>query len=264
MFPYPPGDAGEAALWTEDGWENNSGSHPTHNPEGEVVWQTETRVMLKPSGKTATGAMTSYIVKAQAWGEHFHDGTEEVWPLAPQSVQIRGVTLTPVTNADDSVWGVALLTVPAGVNTEITPKAAGVANIAFGPGAMELVKTKEDWQSDVRQEINQDSGVVIGNYLAGNGFMNNRANIKAIYAFYQKLFVNQTNFMWAGLAKLAGAPVYAGLSDAEQVSIFLTNLVTLNELDLALATNGVAFIHTFQQDADRHEHRHFERPGVAV
>ena len=41
-----------------------------------------------------------------------------------------------------------------------------------------------------------------------------------MYKFYEKLFTEQpTEFYWAGLAKLAGAPVYAGLSDAQYLKI---------------------------------------------
>ncbi|MDD5140059.1 MAG: hypothetical protein PHY43_07375 [Verrucomicrobiales bacterium] len=80
--------------------------------------------------------------------------------------------------------------------------------------------SKTNWQQEVRNEIYFDTGgtVAIENYLAGNGFMNNRTNMMGVYSFYEKLFTNRpTQFYWAGLAKLAGAPVYAGLSDAEYV-----------------------------------------------
>jgi hypothetical protein len=79
-------------------------------------------------------------------------------------------------------------------------------------------KTKADWQAEVRNEVFFDSGgtVSIETYAASAGFMNNRSNLFAVYRFYEKLFTERpTQFYWAGLAKLAGAPVYAGLSDAE-------------------------------------------------
>jgi len=91
---------------------------------------------------------------------------------------------------------------------------------------MRLAKTKEDWQADVRTEINQDSGytAIISQYLAANGFsFQNRTDIKAVYAFYQKVYLEQpTEYYWCGLAKLAGAPVYAGLSDAQNLTPVLT------------------------------------------
>jgi hypothetical protein len=46
--------------------------------------------------------------------------------------------------------------------------------------------------------------------------MNNRYHVAAIYNSYgQTYFENENTFLWAGLAKRAGAPIYAGLSDAE-------------------------------------------------
>jgi hypothetical protein len=82
----------------------------------------------------------------------------------------------------------------------------------------------------VQSEIDtESSGVVIENYKASSGFMTNRANIKAVYAFYEKLFTGQpTEFYWAGLAKLAGAPVYAGLSDAQYGYNWLASMISTN------------------------------------
>ncbi|MGH7951534.1 MAG: hypothetical protein ACREFE_06405, partial [Limisphaerales bacterium] len=185
--------------------------------------------------------------------------------LLNQWFAIRGQTLTDSTqtNAYGTLWGQTTVTIPSGVtNLDVTPINIGdsLQNLQFPEEAgtnhfqevyyqfdLEIAKDKLYWQNMVMDEID-DSGVTIENYKASGGFNSvNRMDIKAVYAFYQKLFVNQNNFLWAGLAKLAGAPVYAGLSDAEQVSIQMTNIVFTNTLDLELQTNGVIFVQTFQQ-----------------
>ena len=176
---------------------------------GTVIDQTQTRVMIEPAKPAVAGATVNYIVRAQA-----RDKESDV-QLASSSIQIRGVPLTELTNSDSSVWGYMMFSAPVGAMPEVTPKAKG--NYTFN---VQTVKTKENWQQDVRTEINQDSGytAIMDEYLAANGFsFQNRTDMKAVYAFYQKIyFENPTAYLWAGLAKLAGAPVYAGLSDAQQ------------------------------------------------
>jgi hypothetical protein len=125
-------------------------------------------------------------------------------------------------NSDSSVWTTAMVSAPAGTNIEVTPTTLG--NISFN--GMQVFKSKEAWQQDVQREIDAaNNGLAIENYQATNGFINNLADIKAVYAFYQKLFNKQpTEFYWSGLAKLVGAPVYAGLSDVEELKISLSLL----------------------------------------
>ncbi len=91
--------------------------------------------------------------------------------------------------------------------------------------------SREEWQAVVRDELYLDGlasvgglavngwnpGVVdIDNYVVGNGFLNNRAYLYSVYEYYAKLHDDEPDqCLWAGRAKLAGAPVYAGLSDAQ-------------------------------------------------
>ena len=93
------------------------------------------------------------------------------------------------------------------------------------------VVTEQDkaaWQQEVRNEILLESGgtVDIAKYTVGpepavdpSGewpFMMNRPNVQAVFRHYEKIYrIGPDKFQWAGLAKLAGAPVYAGLSDAQ-------------------------------------------------
>jgi|SRR5665213_985508 len=175
--------------------------------------------------------MKSYIVQSSASGEVFNP-IENYWTLGPASLQIRGVPLIDITNSDGSVWGETMVTAPAGASVDITPQALNVPNYLFDNGYTQLRKTKEDWQAQVQQEINADSQVTVENYLAGNGFLANKNNLQAVFNFYGKLFTNNpTEFYWAGLAKLVGAPVYAGLSDAEYAKTGL--------LGVGLASGGL-------------------------
>jgi hypothetical protein len=149
--------------------------------------------------------------------------------------QLAGTATEDVTNDDGSVWTEAVVSGAAGAQVEVTPKAAG--NVLFT--GMKTAKTKEDWQNDVRNEIKSDSfGVDIQSYLAANTYLQNTPYIEAVYAFYQKLYLEQpTEYYWAGLAKLAGAPVYGGLNDAQyaglttfQQTLMQMNIDILNDL----------------------------------
>jgi len=89
-------------------------------------------------------------------------------------------------------------------------------------------QSKAAWQQEARNEILLETlgATDINNYqIAGGPFLDllqrkyfamNKDNILAVYKHYEKIYmVGQEKHLWAGLAKLAGAPVYAGLSDAQ-------------------------------------------------
>jgi len=192
------------------------------------------RVMVVPSGQQSIGQTALYLVMAQVINE---DSGLQLAASAVQFMhQLAGTTTEDVTNDDGSVWTEAVVSGAAGAQTEVTPQAAG--NVSFT--GMKTAKTKEDWQNDVRNEITVDNGGIdIEYYHAANSFLSNRKYIKAVYSFYQMVYLEQpTEYYWAGLAKLAGAPVYAGLSDAQNVglltgfqqAIMQMNINILNDL----------------------------------
>jgi hypothetical protein len=91
---------------------------------------------------------------------------------------------------------------------------------------VETRKTVAQWQEEVRYQIRLQTKVKSGTevdvalYHPGNGFRNanlaqdNVLRINAIYDYYQQLFKQMPEkFMWAGMAKVAAAPIYAGMSD---------------------------------------------------
>ena len=95
---------------------------------------------------------------------------------------------------------------------------------------VETRKSVAEWQEEVRYQIRLQTKVKSGTevdialYHSGNGFRNTSGNqapgtdnvlrVQAIYYYYQQLFKQMPDkFMWAGMAKTAAAPIYAGMSD---------------------------------------------------
>jgi len=121
-FNLGDGSGYELAEPTHDLWKTTlpggpNGFNPTweYNPADGI----NTRVMILPSGPAVPGATVTYLVQAQVTNEN--DGGQE----PPASTQIQGVTLTPGTNTDGSVWGNMLLQAPAGATPEVTPTSPG-------------------------------------------------------------------------------------------------------------------------------------------
>jgi len=95
---------------------------------------------------------------------------------------------------------------------------------------VETRKTLAEWREEVRYQIRLQTKVKSGTevdlalYHPGNGFRNtsssnppgsdNVLRVQAIYYYYRQLFNQMPDkFMWAGMAKTAAAPIYAGMSD---------------------------------------------------
>ena len=79
-------------------------------------------------------------------------------------------------------------------------------------------QNKEDWQREIGKQIllETNGAVNMGGLVPTNEFTANIPYLKAVYGYYEQLFVLYPDqFIWAGMAKMAGAPVYAGLSDAQ-------------------------------------------------
>ena len=81
-------------------------------------------------------------------------------------------------------------------------------------------QTVVEWKEEVRYQVRLQSKVATGTavdlatYHTGGGFYSNTSHVQAIYYFYRQLFSQMPDkFMWAGMAKVAAAPIYAGMSD---------------------------------------------------
>ena len=117
---FPPGDAGAGQLQDSPYFNSVGLTHGSF--VGRVTGVIDTHFMIEPSsGKAVPGAMNSYIVKAQVQGYYYDNGVYYLSPVDPQTVQIRGTMMTPINNPDGSVWGEAVVTVPAGANADVTP-----------------------------------------------------------------------------------------------------------------------------------------------
>jgi hypothetical protein len=111
-------------------------------------------------------------------------------------------------------------------------------------------QSKGAWQADIRQEIllqttNVSDTVDMYDYSLTNSFMTNRPYIQAIYGYYQELFDQEPQlFLWAGLAKLAGGPVYAGMSDLQwtQNDLELWTIYTNVDLGASFSASVCAFL----------------------
>jgi hypothetical protein len=202
----------------------------------------QTGMKFQTGGKSVAGDRREFRLGASAAQVHYQNFSANwnslgVFPngsFAYQGWQITSNTDIPrvtislgsfgALNQDGAVYAA----LPAGQAVDVTPTIPGVDYYRYAVGPS-LVQTKADWQKVVQYEMNQDSGGQIENYKASYGFLTNRLNIQAVYAFYQKLFTEQpTHFSWAGLAKLAGAPVYAALSDAQHGYDWLAGMVSTN------------------------------------
>ncbi len=119
----PPDGAGFVQPSTFDPvWE--SGSANTCPQYSSYEQSVASRVMIAPGGPAIAGQNALYLVSAQVIDE------DSGLQVPGNQVQIRGTTPTDVTNDDGSVWSEVLVTAPAGVNAEVTPKAP-VQKISF-------------------------------------------------------------------------------------------------------------------------------------
>ena len=88
-------------------------------------------------------------------------------------------------------------------------------------------QSRSDWEAEMEYQIRLQTalagpgdGVLVSDYVKTNSFMSNRKYILPVYEYYAQLYGETAEgrlaYHWPGMAKLAGSPVYAGLSDAEQ------------------------------------------------
>lgn len=79
-------------------------------------------------------------------------------------------------------------------------------------------KSRADWLAEITEQIKLETGnaVDMGTYNTTDSFNAQKAKIQQVYRYYEGLHRRTPNVQrWGGLAKQAGCPVYAGLSDAQ-------------------------------------------------
>ncbi|MBO0691650.1 MAG: hypothetical protein J2P58_02025 [Acidimicrobiaceae bacterium] len=89
-------------------------------------------------------------------------------------------------------------------------------------------------QQVYQQQAYKDAGINPANWNPSNGLLASEQNVQASYYFYQRLWDGDHNLEWAGMAKLAGAPIYAGLQD-----LYVVSQLPRDQLE-ALAAQGNA------------------------
>jgi hypothetical protein len=77
-----------------------------------------------------------------------------------------------------------------------------------------------------------DARINFSAWNPSNGFPANDATVRKVYAFYQSLWDQNHKLEWAGMAKLAGAPVYAALEDVYTIRLLLDRGDPIESLDL--------------------------------
>lgn len=157
---------------------------------------------------------------------------EQFWPIPITEPASGGGTapknLVPVIYAENA-------TVPRGTDVKFW-----IEGVKAGPITLEfkyvkgsltfshkqkfLVAThqsKAEWQKEIIEQIKlQTSGAVdFTSYhppWPAVPFMTNKAYIQNVYAYYEYIYLQKPDqFMWPGLAKMAGGPVYGAMVDAE-------------------------------------------------
>jgi hypothetical protein len=162
-------------------------------------------------------------------------------PYNFQTLQPVNLVSAGVNGNSSSVYGVTS-TIPAGAESWMEGVRPGKITLEWRlqKGSIDVkheqtfqVETHQsvaEWREEVRYQIRLQTNVATGSevdvalYHPGNGFRNtssssppendNVARVQAIYYYYQQLFKQMPEkFMWAGMAKTAAAPIYAGMSD---------------------------------------------------
>jgi hypothetical protein len=162
-------------------------------------------------------------------------------PYDFQSLQAVNLVSAGVNGNNSSVYG-ASSTIPDGAEFYMEGVRPGKITLEWRlqKGSIDVkheqtfkVETRKnvaEWQEEVRYQIRLQTKVKSGTevdialYHPGNGFRNTSGNqtpgtdnvlrVQAIYYYYQQLFKQMPEkFMWAGMAKTAAAPIYAGMSD---------------------------------------------------
>jgi hypothetical protein len=179
------------------------------------------------TGLVETGAIRLYATKTLG------QGGEQVWEI-PMSDPATGVANDLVSvlygnnpsipsGPDVEYWMEGISPGPITIEFQYTK-----GSLTFTHQQHFLVCTqqsKAQWQEEIRQQILLQTSVTAGGAVdfahysktpMPSPFFTKKAYIQNVYGYYQWLFFQRSDsFLWAGLAKMAGGPVYAGMNDAE-------------------------------------------------
>ena len=91
-------------------------------------------LMVSPSGQGSVDTVATYVVQAQLWQTAGFDPTTN--QILSDCISISNMPAVQVTYPDGSIWDTVIMTVPAGVNVDVTPTAPG--NYSFNVQAYQL------------------------------------------------------------------------------------------------------------------------------
>ena len=215
-------------------WENGTGAGEYagwYNGHGAYKRTADAVVKLQTGGKALSKRVNLFYISGTAaevldkgayavedvYGNYIGDGwsgnPSPTKPIPAQTIGVDGMAL--------GSSGYRWRTYADNDTRDVTPRVKNKDFYTFNVTQQKYtVRDKAYWQHMVQMEIDNDNPrVVIEDYLAANGFMANRQNFQAVYDFYQKVFEERpTEYYWMGLGRLAGAPLYAALSDAQYAS----------------------------------------------
>ena len=209
-------------------WENvdttGSFNQPALNGHAIRAWnnQTETKLMIVPSGQQTTGGTTLYLALVSALQipipVNSSDGLGTVGsiPLAPGSLTLNGQTLinSGITNGDGSVSGAALISAPSGASVPLAVSAP-VSAYSFNGQTPQVHLAIIDTNSGVDLTL-QTNTVIVGQQMNWYAQLSNTNSYMTNFS--------ATNFQWTvpGFA-ISNYVVAPDSSSATVVTNFATN-----------------------------------------
>ncbi|MDQ8208242.1 hypothetical protein QEH52_12030 [Coraliomargarita sp. SDUM461003] len=110
-------------------------------------------------------------------------------------------------------------------------------------------KTKAEWQQETYKDIELMLGVDVSNFTPNSEFTQVQNQIIALYDYYGLFYgFDEDNYLWMGLAKLAGAEAYAGMYDSSQGSNALLLILTFTSYDDNLNDDALELLSKILQE----------------
>jgi len=221
---YTAGD-----LVTDDMHKGWFGVNPTLL--GDDFWDGAT-VTIRKIDKTdsETGRKESGQVRFYAkWGNNSYGiAPYDCHTLVPTNLVVGGVNKRP----GEGVYG-STSTIPENAEFWMEGVRPGKITLEWRlqKGSIDLKheetflvatqKSKEAWQEEISYQIRLKTKVGgqevdVRDFDPSNEYLANTKYIKEVYEWYAETFIkSEGDFIWSGMAKMAGAPVYAAMSDAQ-------------------------------------------------
>ena len=97
--------------------------------------------------------------------------------------------------------------------TRRAKKSSVASSVSQPAAARSTYVSRAEWQKRALKAANLD----LGSWRPDKGFAANLVNVKNVYAYYMRLFSQNEDLLWAGMAKLAGGVVYRGFQQSQRM-----------------------------------------------